>query len=202
MPSRKSLTLLSTVEEAFDFASTMFDVNDFPNGGEFLISYLWPHKIPMKVLRRYDWCINFHPAPPHLRGRGCASRALWNGDTYFGVTVHHMSEELDAGQIISVTPVAILETDTYQTLMNRARRALFDEFEATLYSLSMGKYLPTSGDFWSGELWDTKRFIEWMTLDASSDPASIDKMIRCCAGSKPGPYLRSGKHTFSYERAF
>lgn len=52
--------------------------------------------------------INFHPAPPHYRGIGGYTYALYNEERNFGVTCHHMIEEIDAGKIIYVKRFPIL----------------------------------------------------------------------------------------------
>ena len=59
--------------------------------------------------RRYD-TLNVHPSPlPRYRGRHPLQWALINGERQFGITIHRLTDDFDAGAIlwqeqISVTP--------------------------------------------------------------------------------------------------
>ena len=53
-------------------------------------------------------CINIHASLlPHLRGAAPINRAIMEGDTVGGVTIMHMAEGLDTGDIISKHPMEI-----------------------------------------------------------------------------------------------
>jgi methionyl-tRNA formyltransferase len=67
--------------------------------------------------------INLHPSLlPLYRGAAPIPRAIAAGETETGVTVLHMSEELDAGDIILQRRVAIRADDTSATLEPRLAR--------------------------------------------------------------------------------
>ena len=53
-------------------------------------------------LNKIPIVINIHPALPHLRGRGHDVLPLINRDTHHGVTLHLITEDIDAGPIIDV----------------------------------------------------------------------------------------------------
>ena len=47
--------------------------------------------------------VNFHPAPlPYYRGANAVSHSIINGDKRFGVSLHHINEGVDKGDIIDV----------------------------------------------------------------------------------------------------
>ena len=67
--------------------------------------------------------INLHPSLlPRYRGAAPIPRAITAGDTETGVTVLHMSEDLDAGDIILQRRVPIRADDTSATLEPRLAR--------------------------------------------------------------------------------
>lgn len=63
---------------------------------------------------------NLHPGPlPRYAGLNAASWAIYHGDREFGVTVHWMEEEIDAGPIAFAASLPIKESDTPLALMGR-----------------------------------------------------------------------------------
>lgn len=64
--------------------------------------------------------INAHPSLlPKNRGPNPFHWAIIKGDSETGVTLHYMSETIDAGDIISQTRIAIQENDTWVSLRDR-----------------------------------------------------------------------------------
>jgi phosphoribosylglycinamide formyltransferase-1 len=71
--------------------------------------------------------VNIHPSLlPKYQGLDTHARALAAGDTLSGCSVHLVTEELDAGEILGSAPVPIEAGDTPETL---ARRVLAAEHE-------------------------------------------------------------------------
>jgi methionyl-tRNA formyltransferase len=56
---------------------------------------------------------------PAYRGRAPLNWVLVNGESRTGVTLHHMTEEADAGDIVAQQPIDILPVDTAATLYAR-----------------------------------------------------------------------------------
>lgn len=68
--------------------------------------------------------LNIHPSLlPKYRGLDTCARALEAGDTKAGATVHLVSSELDAGEILGQVEVTIQPNDTPQALAERVRLA-------------------------------------------------------------------------------
>ena len=81
--------------------------------------------------------INIHPSLlPKYRGLDTHSRALGAGDKTAGATVHLVTAELDAGEILGQAQVAILPGDTEASLSARVRLA-----EHQLYPRVVNAYL-------------------------------------------------------------
>jgi phosphoribosylglycinamide formyltransferase-1 len=64
--------------------------------------------------------INIHPSLlPKYRGLDTHARAIAAGDAVSGCTVHLVTEELDAGEILAAAEVPIEPGDSAETLANR-----------------------------------------------------------------------------------
>ena len=69
---------------------------------DIIISILFPKILKKEIIKSSKLAINLHQAPlPDYRGCNCASHAIINGAKKFGSTLHILSEELDAGDIIA-----------------------------------------------------------------------------------------------------
>ena len=71
----------------------------------------------------HEWqgrIINIHPSLlPKYRGLDTHARALESGDAVSGCSVHLVTEELDAGEVLGQAEVPILPTDDAQSLEQR-----------------------------------------------------------------------------------
>lgn len=69
--------------------------------------------------------VNFHPSLlPRYRGAVPEQTALLQGDSETGITLHYLTSELDAGDILLQRTIPILSNDTISTLrMNLAKHA-------------------------------------------------------------------------------
>src|SRR5829696_867044 len=68
--------------------------------------------------------VNIHPSLlPKYRGLDTHARAIAAGDTIGGCTVHLVTEELDAGEVIASAEVPILSNDSAAALEQRVLRA-------------------------------------------------------------------------------
>lgn len=79
---------------------------------------------PGFVARWRGRIVNIHPSLlPKYRGLDTHARALAAGDRSSGCTVHLVTEELDAGEIIASAEVPIVENDSPETLEARVLEA-------------------------------------------------------------------------------
>ena len=84
--------------------------------------------------------VNLHGSLlPRYRGRSPVNWALVNGETETGVTLHHMTEEADAGDIIAQRKFPIDPDDTALTLYRKMTDAGLDLFGATYPVIRAGK---------------------------------------------------------------
>jgi phosphoribosylglycinamide formyltransferase-1 len=86
--------------------------------------------------------LNVHPSLlPRYPGLDTHARAIAAGDGHGGVSVHLVTEDLDAGQVLGQVPVAIVAGDTAETL---AARVLFAEHQ--LYPRVLAEYVARESD--------------------------------------------------------
>lgn len=81
--------------------------------------------------------INIHPSLlPKYKGLDTHLRAIEAGDRVSGCSVHVVTAELDAGEVLGQTEVVILSDDTEHTLADRILIA-----EHQLYSRTLAKFV-------------------------------------------------------------
>jgi UDP-4-amino-4-deoxy-L-arabinose formyltransferase/UDP-glucuronic acid dehydrogenase (UDP-4-keto-hexauronic acid decarboxylating) len=81
--------------------------------------------IPAPVLQTARiGAFNLHPGPlPQYAGLNTVSWAIYRGETSYGVTVHWMEPQIDAGEIAYQSTFSIEETDTPVRLTHKCVRA-------------------------------------------------------------------------------
>jgi phosphoribosylglycinamide formyltransferase-1 len=94
-----------------------------------------------EMVRRWDGrMLNIHPSLlPKYKGLHTHEAALKAGDSHAGASVHLVTAELDAGEVLGQAKVAILPGDTADTL---AKRVLIAEHQ--LYSRVLSDYVSRS----------------------------------------------------------
>jgi len=77
--------------------------------------------------------LNIHPSLlPRYRGLDTHAQAIANGDSHGGCSVHLVTAEVDAGEVLGQVPVAILPGDTVERLADRVRLAEHQLFPRVL----------------------------------------------------------------------
>ena len=86
--------------------------------------------------------LNIHPSLlPKYTGLDTHARAIEAGDSHGGVSVHLVTEELDAGEVLGQVAVAIRDGETLDTLAERVRFA-----EHQLYPQVLARYVARESD--------------------------------------------------------
>ena len=84
--------------------------------------------------------VNLHPALlPSFKGAHGIQDAFDAGVKYTGVTVHFANAKYDKGPIIAQEPVAVLETDTVETLEERIHAVEHRLYPATAQIIAQGR---------------------------------------------------------------
>ncbi len=114
--------------------------------------------------------LNIHPSLlPKYRGLGTYARAIEAGDRHAGCTVHLVSEEVDAGEILGQVEVAIRPGDTPETLAARVRLA-----EHQLYPACLSAYVSRHQD------------AAWIETQVDALAAALPEVSRKTSHGSPG----------------
>lgn len=86
--------------------------------------------------------INIHPSLlPKYKGLETHRRAIEAGDSHGGASVHLVTAELDAGEVLAQAKIAIAQDDTPETLAERVKLA-----EHQLYPRAVADYVSRGND--------------------------------------------------------
>jgi len=86
--------------------------------------------------------LNIHPSLlPKYKGLNTHARAIEAGDSHAGASVHLVTPELDAGEVLAQARVAIANGDTAETLAERVKLA-----EHQLYPRAVADYVSRGSD--------------------------------------------------------
>ena len=147
--------------------------------GDYIISYLSRWILPTKVLDNAKIAaINFHPASPNYPGIGCNNFALYNEEAKFGVTCHHMHQEVDTGPIINTKSFPIYEGDTVASLLMRTYDFQLTLFYEIMNILLSGEKLPISSEKWARKPFTRKQFNDLIKIEPHMSKEEINKRVR------------------------
>jgi methionyl-tRNA formyltransferase len=165
---------------------------------DLLLSVFYRKMIPSQALPIPKIAsLNLHPSLlPAYRGRAPVNWVLVNGERVTGVSLHHMTREPDAGDVVGQRAIEIAPRETALTLYHKVEaegRALLEEM---LPLVASGKAPRTPQDasratYFGGRKPDDGR-IDW-----SWDARRIDCLVRAVAPPWPGAFgAIEGKKVF------
>ena len=97
--------------------------------GDYIVCFKADCIVPSSNLDDAPIAINFHPGPPWLRGVACPERAIRREDQVYGVTCHHMIEEVDAGKIVAVDAFNVPPGKSVASLREQVGVAMLAQLE-------------------------------------------------------------------------
>lgn len=166
---------------------------------EYIISFVSPWIIPGTLLNSAKTAaINFHPGSPQYPGIGCYNFALYEGSEKYGVTVHHMKEKVDTGNIIMTSYFDISPYESVETLKLKSMNHLLYCYEKILSDISHDAPLPISNETWERKPFTRKQMLALFEIDPQKhDEAEIEKRIRAAAyPAATGAYVTIANHKF------
>jgi UDP-4-amino-4-deoxy-L-arabinose formyltransferase/UDP-glucuronic acid dehydrogenase (UDP-4-keto-hexauronic acid decarboxylating) len=160
---------------------------------ELLLSFHYRNMVGAKVRELFPaGCLNLHSGMlPKYRGRCPINWVLVNGETETGVTVHHMVDKADAGDIIGQKRVEILAEDNAWSLTQRmatASAALLDE---VLPLVKQGKAPRTAQDESKATVMG-RRGPDDGQIDWNLTAAQVHNLVRAVASPWPGAFTHAG----------
>ncbi|MBD3204697.1 hypothetical protein GF327_10480 [Candidatus Woesearchaeota archaeon] len=145
---------------------------------DYLISYLSPWIIPEYILDKMKFSINFHPGCPKYPGIGCYNFAIYNQETEYGVTCHHMLPKVDSGSIIKVNRFRINKEITVKELKDISMKNMFFQFSQIMTYIKNNKELPNSEEKWQRVPYKRKDLQRLCKLDISMNNKEIKKRVQ------------------------
>lgn len=141
--------------------------------------------------------INLHPSLlPKYRGRAPINWVLVNGETVTGVTLHHMIEEADAGDIIAQESVGIDPDDTAWTLYQKIEKSGVALLQR-MYPLIAAGRAPRIPQDHTGATRFGRRRPEDGLVHWDRPAAQIRNLIRAVTHPFPGAFVNlNGKRLF------
>ncbi len=115
---------------------------------DLIVTAAYGQFVGMRLLNapRYK-AINCHASLlPKYRGGAPIHQAIKNGEIETGVSIMYMEKKMDAGDILSVVKVPILDTDTSGTMFEKLSYAARDLLLDTIPNLVAGKITPIPQD--------------------------------------------------------
>lgn len=127
--------------------------------------------IPADFVERWAGrIVNIHPSLlPKYKGLHTQTKALENGDKVSGATVHLVTPELDSGEILGQVEVAILPSDTAESLETRVLIA-----EHQLYPRILARYAARPFD------------AGWIEAQVNALAQHLPEVIRKTSHGSPG----------------
>lgn len=123
-------------------------------------------------------CINAHVSLlPKYRGAAPMQRAIMNGESVTGVTIMHMDEGLDTGDIISSESFEIGKEDNFESIHDRSAEVGSRLLSSTIDDIETGRAKRVKQDD-SLATYAAKIEKEDAKIDFSLDAAVVDRRIR------------------------
>jgi methionyl-tRNA formyltransferase len=145
--------------------------------------------IPSWLIERSTVCLNFHPGPPERPGIGCVNFALYEGDSQYGATCHHVVKEIDAGGIVSVKRFPIDRNDTVASLLTRSYDYLLCQLYDVAPVVASGAKPVPCGEQWTRKATRKKDLDELMSVSLDASPAEIERIVRATTFGSFGPHV-------------
>lgn len=165
--------------------------------GELLISFIGSWIIPEKLLQQASYAaINFHPGSPEYPGTGCTNFAIYNGETEYGVTCHHMKSMVDTGNIIAVKRFPIAKEDTVFSVTQQCYQLIETTFYEIMDCILQGNPLPASKEQWKRKPYTRKELNELCYIRPGMPEEEIERRIKATTYRWPWAYTKIGNRTF------
>lgn len=165
---------------------------------DYLFSIYYRTLISDEVLKTFnDHAFNLHGSLlPKYRGRAPVNWVLIDGEIETGVTLHHMIQKADAGDIVDQEWVPIEDDETAQTLYTKMTDASVNVWDRCLGWFERGKAPRFAQDLTKGS-YRGRRGPEDGKLDFAWSAKRCFNMIRGVTHPYPGAFAAAGQQKFT-----
>jgi methionyl-tRNA formyltransferase len=115
---------------------------------DLIVTAAYGQFVPKKILDHPKYrAINVHGSIlPKYRGGAPIQRAIINGDAETGITIMYMDRRMDAGDILRIEKIPILDEDTQDTMFEKLSILGSKMIVDVINDLRMGKIIPIPQD--------------------------------------------------------
>ncbi len=146
------------------------------------------------ILNNCKYAINFHPSLPKYRGVGGVNYAIFNGDKYFGTTIHFINKKVDNGKILKISKFRILKNDNVETLLKKTHKLLFKEAKKFI-----GKLIKNSNILenkitkvsakWGKKYYNVKSLNKFYEIDLNISKKIFERKLKSTIYKNYKPYV-------------
>lgn len=158
-------------------------------GLDFLFLAWWPNIVGNTIIQApKTGVINLHPSLlPYQRGR---HYSFWNlvEDTPFGVSIHFVKEEVDAGDIIFQSVIEKSWEDTGESLFHRAKGEILYLFKGAYEKIVRGEYTLIKQNLSEGTFHYGDEIQDISRIDLEKEYTGRDLLNLLRAKMSPAPY--------------
>ena len=158
-----------------------------------IFSFYYRKIIDMKILSLAPLgAYNMHGSLlPKYRGRACVNWAVLNGETETGVTLHHMTEYADRGNIVNQEAVSIGENDTAIDVFKKIIPASGRVLSRSLDDILTGNAIGTPQDESKATKYGRRRPEDGL-IDWTKSAREIHNLVRAVTRPYPGAFFYQG----------
>jgi methionyl-tRNA formyltransferase len=162
---------------------------------DLVLSVFYRHMLPDPVLDAARLAaLNLHPSLlPAYRGRAPLNWVLVNGEAETGVTLHHMVQRADAGDIVGQTAIPIAPRETALSLYHKIEDAGIDLLRELLPRVADGTAPRTRQDESRASKVGRRR-PEDGRIDWTWPASRVDNLVRAVAPPWPGAFFDVAEH--------
>jgi len=160
---------------------------------DFIFSFYYRELIPAKTLAlARKGAFNLHGSLlPQYRGRSPLNWAILNGERSTGVTLHHMVERADAGDIVGQIAVTIDDTDYAHDVHRKQLRATEQLLPEFLPQIDSGTAPRLPQDISKGNYCGRRRPADGI-IDWNQPAQRVRDLVRAVAQPFPGAFTHAG----------
>ncbi|MEO5328831.1 MAG: hypothetical protein H7829_11380 [Magnetococcus sp. THC-1_WYH] len=165
-----------------------------PFSGNALLSIGFPYLIPIELLMFFQPALNVHPTQlPRYRGPTTGAYILMNNERESGSTVHYMTEQMDRGDIVVQSQVALTPFETIRSLQRKVYSREPDLVMEALTALENGTEVQSQDENLASEF-PKKRTPADSEIDPTRPLNELFDQIRACDPNEfPAFFMRHGQ---------
>ena len=159
-------------DKSIAFLKNTSEINLCKNNKNILITCITGEIIPKEIIMQFDLAFNVHPGHHLYPGRDPHHFACYDAFEYWGATLHHLTENVDQGEILRINNIRVSKTISPLHRMKIGERNAISLLKNLIQSLRINGYekiISQKKYLWGDHVYKRKDFIEMCNLTGCSD---------------------------------